>query len=163
MPDSELHYPSMVQEALRGVVRLALERVEAEGLPGEHYFYISFRTTEPGVGIPPFLADLYPEEMTVVLQHQFWDLAVAPDAFSVTLTFSGRKERLTIPFAAVTAFIDPTAEFGLRFEGAVPAPQGEGAPAAGEPAPEKGASPSPGGKAGGGPANVVSMDEFRKK
>jgi hypothetical protein len=115
-----------LREALREAVRRVLVRVAEEGLPGEHFFYIGFRTDRPGVEIPRFLRDQYPEEMTIVLQNQFWDLAVEGETFSVSLTFGGARQRLTIPLHALTAFADPSAEFGLRFDGGLEAvPGGE--------------------------------------
>jgi len=96
-----------------------LEHAAAQGLPGEHHFYLTFRTAHAGVGLSPGLHARYPGEMTIVLEHQFWDLAVGEDAFSVTLRFGGAPERLHVPFAALVSFADPGAEFGLRFD-AVP-------------------------------------------
>jgi hypothetical protein len=116
MSDDPLDYPRLVREALLDVPREALRFIAREGLPGEHHFYVSFRTTHPGVSISPSLRARHPEEMTVVLQHQYWDLAVGDDAFSVTLRFGGVRERLHVPFGALTAFADPAAEFGLRFD-----------------------------------------------
>ncbi|HEV8026150.1 MAG TPA: ClpXP protease specificity-enhancing factor SspB, partial [Stellaceae bacterium] len=93
----------MVEAALRGVVREALARTAVNGLPGAHHFYITFRTRFPGLALPDYLAAQYPEEMTVVIEHQFWDLEVTEERFSVTLSFQNRPERLTIPFDAITA------------------------------------------------------------
>jgi len=114
---SDLDYPLLVREALLEVPRRALLRVAREGLPGEHHFYVSFRTDHPGVSVSPGLKARHPQEMTIVLQHQYWDLAVGDEAFSVTLRFAGAPERVHVPFAALTAFADPAAEFGLRFDG----------------------------------------------
>ena len=116
MSDDPFDYPRLVREALLEVPRRALRLVAREGLPGEHHFYLSFRTGHPGVSVSPLVRARHPEEMTVVLQHQYWDLAVGDDAFSVTLRFGGAPERLHVPFAALTAFADPAAEFGLRFD-----------------------------------------------
>jgi hypothetical protein len=116
MPDDPLDYARLVREALLDVPRRALRLAAREGLPGEHHFYVSFKTTHPGVSVSPLVRARHPEEMTVVLQHQYWDLAVGDDAFSVTLRFGGVPERLHVPFAALTAFADPAAEFGLRFD-----------------------------------------------
>jgi hypothetical protein len=116
MSDDPLDYPDLVREALLEVPRRALLLAAREGLPDEHHFYLSFQTTHPGVSISPSLRARHPEEMTVVLQHQYWDLAVGEDGFSVTLRFGGAPERLHVPFAALTAFADPAAEFGLRFD-----------------------------------------------
>ena len=117
MSDDPLDYGRMVREALLDVPRQALRLAAREGLPGEHHFYVSFRTGDPGVSVSPSVRARHPEEMTIVLQHQYWDLAVGDDAFSVTLRFGGAPERLHVPYAALTAFADPSAEFGLRFDG----------------------------------------------
>jgi hypothetical protein len=119
--DDRLDYQGILEDALRDVVRRVLARVAEHGLPGDHYFYLSFRTGHPGVLVPSPLRERYPEEMTVILQHQFWNLQVEPEAFSVELNFSTARHVLHIPFAALTAFTDPAAEFALRFE-ASPAP-----------------------------------------
>jgi uncharacterized protein len=111
-----MRYDKMVEAALRGVVREALAGAAKQGLPGNHHFYITFKTRFPGVGIADHLAARYPDEMTIVLEHQFWDLGVEDARFSVTLSFSNKPERLTIPFAAVTAFADPSVKFGLQFQ-----------------------------------------------
>jgi len=116
MGEDGLRYDAMVESALRGVVRRALAYAAERGLPGNHHFYISFRTTQPGVDIPAPLRARYPEEMTIVLQHQFWGLDVGEEAFGVTLSFSDVPERLTIPFAAISAFADPSVRFGLQFD-----------------------------------------------
>lgn len=154
----------MIAEALRGVARQALDQVSLEGLSGDHHFYLSFRTRGDGVRVPPFLRDQYPEEMTVVLQNQFWDLVVDDEAFSVTLTFGGSRHSIYVPFTALTAFTDPAAQVGLRFEPmevegeeegdgeevrqAEPEAPGEGEAEDGEP---------------GGAGRVVNIDRFRKK
>ncbi|MGO8918336.1 MAG: SspB family protein [Stellaceae bacterium] len=143
----------MVEAALRGVVREALARTAAQGLPGAHHFYITFRTHFPGLALPDHLGQQYPEEMTVVLEHQFWDLQVSEECFSVTLSFQNKPERLVIPFDAITAFADPAVKFGLQFQG-VPG-EAEAAPA--EPAPAKPEEAAE--KAG----EVVALDAFRKK
>jgi len=116
MGDEPLEYPRLVREALLDVPRRVLRRAAREGLPGEHHFYLSFRTDHPGVSLSPALKARHPQEMTIVLQHQYWDLAVGDEAFSVTLRFAGAAERLHVPFTALTAFADPAAEFGLRFD-----------------------------------------------
>jgi len=149
-----MHYDEMAQEALRGVIRKALEVAKNEGLPGEHHFYISFRTGAPGVSISDKLKAQYPEEMTIVLQHQFWDLDVREDGFSVVLTFNKIPETLVIPYSAVHAFFDPSVQFGLQFEVATPEPTEEAEPEA--PAPEEAPTPR-------GDGEVVSLDAFRKK
>jgi hypothetical protein len=111
----------MVETAMRGVVREALTRTSANGLPGAHHFYITFKTQAPGVGLASHLAAKYPDEMTIVLEHQFWDLEVCEDYFAVTLSFNNRPERITIPFAAIAAFADPSVKFGLQFPAAAEA------------------------------------------
>ena len=116
MTGNELRYDALVEDALRGVVREALSYAAERGLPGDHHFFITFRTGHPGVDIPRALRDRHPNEMTVVLQHQFWGLDVGEEGFSVTLSFSDVPERLKIPFAAVTAFSDPSVQFGLQFD-----------------------------------------------
>lgn len=116
MAESEIDYGTLLQRALRSVVRVVLERTVREGLPGEHHFYLSLRTDHPGTQVPPFLRQRFPEEITVVLQHQFRDLSVDDDGFAVTLRFDGMPARLVVPWEAVVAFFDPTAEFGLRFD-----------------------------------------------
>src|SRR5258708_32177919 len=116
MTNETLRYEKMVEQALRGVVRDAVLHVAEHGLTGSHHFYITFKTAAPGVDIPDSLSARYPAELTVVLEHQFWDLSVTDGAFSVTLSFQNRPERLTIPFAAITAFTDPSAKFGLQFQ-----------------------------------------------
>lgn len=154
MADDPLDYHDMVQRALRSVLREALELAADEGLPGEHHFYVSFRTGAPGVVVPAFLGDRFPEEVTIVLQHQFWDLQVDDDGFSVTLAFEASRQRIGVPWEAVTAFIDPVAEFALRF----------GAPGEGER--EEGEGDQEGEAAPGSPdatADVVNLRRFRKK
>lgn len=115
MAKSILQYEKMVEDALRGVLRSALRQCE-NGLPGNHHFYITFRTRFQGVDIPEYVRARYPDEMTIVLQHQYWGLEVTEDWFEVTLSFNRVNERLHIPFAAVTAFADPSAQFGLQFQ-----------------------------------------------
>jgi uncharacterized protein len=110
-----LIYERMVEDALRGVLRKALEITQSQGLPGSHHFYITFDTKFPGVRIANSLHAMHPSEMTIVLQHQYWDLRVDEESFDITLSFSGVSQHLHIPFAAVTAFADPHAKFGLQF------------------------------------------------
>lgn len=129
MAQSEIDYGGLLQRALRSVVRQVLERTVREGLPGEHHFYLSFRTDHAGTELPPFLRQRFPEEITVVLQHQFRDLVVDDGGFAVTLRFDGMPARLVVPWDAVVAFFDPTAEFGLRFD--MPALAGGATPPAG--------------------------------
>lgn len=110
-----IRYDILTQEALRGVVRTVLTDAAAKGLPGEHHFYINIDTRADGVKISPRLAAQYPEEMTIVLQHQFWDLSVHDDMFEVGLSFNGIPERLIVPLAAIKGFFDPSVQFGLQF------------------------------------------------
>jgi hypothetical protein len=150
-------YPQMVQTALRGVVREALARTAREGLRGAHHFYISFRTHASGVVLPDYLLDQYPEEMTIILQHQFWGLEVGDREFSVTVSFQNRPEQLTIPFAAVTSFADPSVKFGLQFELPAAKPGDPAAPPAKIPADE---APKAAPRQA---AEIVTLDKFRKK
>lgn len=116
IPDSLIPYDEIVQEALRAVVGRVLRQVEHTGeLPGDHHFYITFKTQAAGVQIPSHLAQRFPDEMTIVLQHKFWDLVVEDRFFSVGLTFSQVPAKLVIPFDAVTAFVDPAVNFALQF------------------------------------------------
>lgn len=155
-PVDEMHYEQLAQDALRGVIRSALERAAGpEGIPGAHHFYITFRTRAPGVSVPPDVLAKYPEEMTVVLQHQYWDLRVEADRFSVMLKFGGVPKVLSMPYAAVTRFYDPSVQFLLQFE--MPALVEE---IADEPEPEVEPAPPPAGDEG---PKVVSLDQFRKK
>ena len=116
MPEDLMRYDLLAQNALRGVVRDALRRVEKTGLPGEHHFFIQFNTRFPGVSIGERLAAKYPREMTVVLQHQFYNLQIWEDRFQVELSFDNIPEKLLVPFAAVKGFLDPYVQFGLQFE-----------------------------------------------
>ena len=157
-----LQYSVMVEAALRAVVRQALSEVAQNGLPGSHHFYITFRTSHPGVQVPDYLKARYPSEMTIVLQFQFYDLKVDDTAFSVTLTFNNAPERLVIPIRAITVFADPSVNFVLPFQ--APDAAAEEAPA---PTPAPKAAPAPAiakadddGEKG---AEVVSLDKFRKK
>lgn len=121
MASEILKYDRMVENALRGVVREALAQIAKVGLPGAHHFYITFRTGHSGVTIPEYLRLKFPQEMTIVLQYQFWGLEVDADKFAVTLSFSDVHERLTVPFDAVTGFADPSVKFGLQFQANEPA------------------------------------------
>jgi len=120
-PDSLIPYDEIVQEALRAVVGRVLGEVERTGgtLPGTHHFYITFKTGAPGVNIPQHLRERFPDEMTIVLQNKFWDLAVSDEGFQVGLSFNQIPAKLQIPFAAITAFVDPAVDFGLQFQAAV--------------------------------------------
>jgi hypothetical protein len=116
-PESLIPYDEIVQEALRDVVGRVLGQVERTGaLPGDHHFYITFKTRMPGVSIPKHLTERFPDEMTIVLQHRFWDLKVENDSFSVGLSFGGVPSTLHVPFAAVTDFVDPAVDFSLKFQ-----------------------------------------------
>jgi hypothetical protein len=115
---SQIDYEALQQDAMRGVVRAVLSQIVKTGLPGEHHFYISFLTQAPGVILSKRLKEKYPHEMTIVLQHRFWDLIVSEDRFEVKLTFDGIPERLVIPYRAIKVFIDPSVRFGLQFEDA---------------------------------------------
>jgi len=116
-----IRYDLLAQEALRGVVRHVLADIAKSGMPGDHHFYITFQTRAPGVKLSHRLMAQYPEEMRIVLQHQFWDLVVTDDVFEVGLSFGGVPERLTVPFAAITGFLDPSVQFGLQFAAAAEA------------------------------------------
>jgi hypothetical protein len=117
-PDSLIPYDEIVQEALRAVVGRVLGQVVVSGgaLPGNHHFYITFKTGAPGVSIPSHLSERFPDEMTIVMQNKFWDLTVEEARFSVGLTFNQVPAKLVIPFAAITAFVDPAVDFGLQFQ-----------------------------------------------
>jgi uncharacterized protein len=182
----QIRYDLLTQQALRGVVRSVLADAAKKGLPGDHHFFITFDTHADGVRMSERLRGQYPEEMTVILQHQFWDLTVSDVGFDVGLSFGGITERLSIPFDAITAFVDPSVQFGLQFEEVIEGQDAQ-APANGQDkpnkkkrfpspaptslAPEKPATPPPALTAvpdpkpdkpsGGG--EVVRLDRFRKK
>ncbi|WP_213769660.1 ClpXP protease specificity-enhancing factor SspB [Bradyrhizobium sp. dw_78] len=174
MPTDHIRYDVLARDALRGVLRRVLTDAAEHGLPGEHHFFITFVSTADGVKISPRLLAQYPEEMTIILQHQFWDLAVLEDRFEVGLSFGGIPERLVVPFNAIKNFFDPSVKFGLTFETS-DEPEEEGSaeklPAIATPAPvpapisasetdaeqeDEPAKPSEG-------AEVVRLDRFRKK
>ena len=155
-PESLIPYDEIVQEALRDVVGRVLHEVENSGgqLPGGHHFYITFETRMPGVVIPKHLSERFPDEMTIVIQHRFWDLKVEDDVFSVGLSFSGVPSTLVVPFAAVTEFVDPAVDFSLKFQANAPEP------------PEEHDDPdndAPEDKPDDDGSNVVSVDFTRKK
>lgn len=160
-------YQALTENALRSVVRDALKRVEKQGLIGSHHFCITFKTEHPGVEIPDFLREQYPDEMMIILQHQFSGLKVKDDCFHVTLSFKKIPATLTVPFAALTQFVDPGVQFGLQFQptegGAAARPTLPGA----KPAPLTGPKPVPDNareaEKPSAPAEVVSLDAFRKK
>lgn len=156
-PDSMIPYDEIVQEALRAVVGRVLGSIVEGGgtLPGTHHFYITFKTGAPGVSIPPRLRERFPDEMTVVLQNKFWDLEVTEHGFLVSLTFNQVPAKLQIPFAAITAFVDPAVDFGLQFQAAVD----ELAPETHVDAENDGTEPD----GDGDGSNVVSVDFGRKK
>ena len=158
IPDSLLPYDTWTQEALRHVVVSAIAHAAHEGLPGGHHFYVTFKTGYPGVQIPDRLRAQYPDEMTIVLQHQFHSLAMdeVDQVLSVGLSFSGIPSTLVIPVAAITAFADPEVQFGLNFDVEVP----QSMPLAELPAPEGDDVPS---RNYDGPAEVVSLDAFRRR
>lgn len=161
--DNTLRYDRMVEQALRGVVREAVQEVVEKGLPGDHHFYITFMTDFPGVNIPSYLRDRYPGEMTIVLQYQFYDLSVDAQKMKVTLSFNNVPERLEIPLSAITIFADPSVNFALQFQPMVedmgPDFDPDDTPADDEAEPKD--KKKKGGKKGSG--EVVSLDQFRKK
>ena len=163
MAKDPLDYDWLMQNALRGLAREALRiTAERQSLPGDHHFYLTFRTRFPGVRLPERLLERHPQEMTIVIQHQYFGLEVALESFSVTLSFDGKLERLTIPFLALSAFVDPAVKFGLQF----PAATGGGAPDAKIPPALVGPAPSahpPEGERAKEPAQIVTLDAFRKK
>jgi len=151
--DSLIPYDEIVQDALRSVVRRVLDKIDAEGgLPGSHHFYIAFRTRAPGVIMPKHLLERYPDEMTIVIQHRYWDLLIDDVHFEIGLSFNQVPAKLSIPFAAVTGFVDPAVNFALQFQ----PKEGEVLPA---PEPEASLPPTPIEDG----SNVVTLDAFRKK
>jgi hypothetical protein len=172
MAEDLMRYDLLAQDALRGVVRSALAQVAVSGLPGDHHLFIALDTRHPEVQISDRLRQKYPEEITIVLQHQFWNLEVREAEFSVELTFDNVLEKLVVPYTAIKGFFDPAVQFGLQFEIKPPAETGE---SAGEPPPPAQAARKAGAASGGGnepvPAKdsegdgpkVVSLDQFRKK
>jgi uncharacterized protein len=173
MATDHIRYDVLARDALRGVLRQVLTDAAAHGLPGEHHFFITFLSTAEGVKLSPRLLAQYPEEMTIILQHQFWDLVVTEDRFEVGLSFAGVPERLVVPFNSIKSFFDPSVQFGLQFEASdaaaetpatnlpasnLPAPSAS-APTAAAPEPESKDEPE---KPSEG-AEVVRLDRFRKK
>ena len=175
MATDHIRYDVLTRDALRGVLRRVLTDAAAHGLPGEHHFFITFLSTAEGVKLSPRLLAQYPDEMTIILQHQFWDLVVQDDRFEVGLSFGGIPERLTVPFAAIKSFFDPSVQFGLQLEttdaatetvvDAAEAPAknlpASPAPSALAAAPQS-ATPEEPAKSSEG-AEVVRLDRFRKK
>lgn len=173
MATDHIRYDVLARDALRGVLRQVLTDAAEHGLPGDHHFYITFLSRAEGVKLSPRLLAQYPEEMTIILQHQFWDLTVTPDRFEVGLSFGGIPERLVVPFSAIKSFLDPSVQFGLQFdagEGAAATPADGGQPEAQAPAAiaappaddETAAGDSEPPKPSEG-AEVVRLDRFRKK
>ena len=168
MTTYSLSYEKWIEDAMRGVIRRSLAFVASEGLPGEHHFYITFRTHAEGVEVADLLRAQHPDEMTIVLQNQFSDLEVGEDLFAVSLTFDGRDTHLRIPFAAVTAFVDPSVNFGLQLKTMkMPAVSEKAAPGTGPMGIGAGDrlignntdSPDDEGKMG----EVITLDTFRKR
>ena len=155
-----VRYDRLIEEALRGVVRDVLSQTVEQGLPGNHHFYITFRTGHPGVDISDQLHVQYPEEMTIVLQHQYWDLEVEEDLFRVTLSFNKTPEVLTIPYAAISTFADPSVQFGLQFQGrrAIGSAESET-----EAAPQESATQDAGKTETGQIGEIITLDSFRNK
>jgi hypothetical protein len=177
MPEDHIRYDLLAQAALRGVVRTVLADAAKNGLPGEHHFKITFATGTPGVRLSERMRGQYPQAMTIILQHQFWDLTVREDSFDVGLSFGGVPEILTVPFNAVTAFVDPSVQFGFQFEPIDAEPADEAtsevkasgpqpvlvAPAAEAKKAEAAPTPEAKDETPSGGAEVVSLDRFRKK
>lgn len=167
MATDQIRYDVLARDALRSVLKQVLADAAEHGLPGEHHFYITFLSKAEGVKISPRLLSQYPQEMTVILQHQFWDLVVTDDRFEVGLSFNGIPERLVVPFSSIKSFFDPSVQFGLQFE-PVDEPAAEETPAVVETLPVAVASETPADtgeepvKQGEG-AEVVRLDRFRKK
>jgi hypothetical protein len=173
MATDHIRYDVLARDALRGVLRRVLTDAAEHGLPGDHHFFITFVSTAEGVKLSPRLLTQYPEEMTVILQHQFWDLTVTEDRFEVGLSFGGIPERLVVPFNSIKSFFDPSVQFGLQFDASdattettdanlaaintpSPAVSALPAPASDEKPQDEPAKPSEG-------AEVVRLDRFRKK
>ncbi len=174
MATDHIRYDVLARDALRGVLRKVLSDAAAHGLPGEHHFFITFVSTAEGVKLSPRLLAQYPEEMTIILQHQFWDLIVSEERFEVGLSFGGIPERLVVPFSAIKSFLDPSVKFGLQFDTSdvaetpaasfptAPAPSAIAVPvSAAEKAGPEDEPTTPGHGQGG--AEVVRLDRFRKK
>jgi uncharacterized protein len=170
--NDRFHYDALVDDALRSVVRRVLTQVAENGLPGSHHFYISFRSNDPGVQMPDYLRDKYPEEMTIVLQHQYWDLVIGEESFEVTVSFNKLQEHIKVPYAALSAFVDPSVRFGLQFDrdksaasnkpaAAPAAPTPLPAPASTEDKPEAAADGEA--KPEDAASKIVKLDNFRKK
>jgi hypothetical protein len=169
MATDHIRYDVLVRDALRGVLRRVLTDAAEHGLPGEHHFFITFVSTAEGVKLSPRLLAQYPEEMTVILQHQFWDLTVTEDRFEVGLSFGGIPERLVVPFNSIKSFVDPSAPFTLQFEPSDAAEEANLPVAVPAPASVPSALPAPAAEKQDEPekpsegAEVVRLDRFRKK
>jgi uncharacterized protein len=164
MAQDHIRYDILTQEALRGVVRKVLTEVARTGLPGEHHFFISFITKAPGVRVSQRLLEQYPNDMTIVLQNQFWDLRVTETAFEVGLSFDDKPETLVIPFTAIKGFFDPSVQFGLQLTGATGGATDDEKAEADEPTKlPTAAAPSPSAAAEAPGEKVISLDAFRKK
>src|SRR5687768_13707444 len=165
MAKDHIGYEALADRALRSVVKDALKRTEKQGLIGQHHFYLTFKTQDPGVEIPEFLLERYPEEMTIVLQNQYWGLKVGEEAFEVGLTFQKMPTTLVIPFAALTAFVDPSVQFGLQFRNSsitkTPALRDSGKPVP-VPTPPPAPAPEESSKEPAPAPQVISIDKFRK-
>ena len=159
MAGERLRYDRMVESALRSVVRESLTQVAAYGLPGDHHFYLTFSTKHPGVQLPEYLKSQYPQEMTIVIQYQYYDLVVDDDNFSVTLSFNNKQERLSIPLSAISTFADPSVNFALQFQ-TLPTQDRENRDESEQP--DADAEMPADGDADGGD-NVITLDSFRKK
>ena len=167
MSKDQMHYKELVDDALRNVVREALSRVEDSGLPGNHHLYVSFRSHYPGVLVPDHLSQKYPDEITIVLQNQFWALSVGENSFEVTLSFNGAHELLSVPFGAITGFVDPSVRFGLQFQGdgadeAAPLGGGEDMPGTMEVSDKRIDAASSDSDVTDS-EKIVTLDQFRKK
>jgi len=154
-PDSMIPYDEIVQDALRAVIGRVLRTIEGDGLPGDHHFYITFKTHASDVSIPKHLMERFPDEMTIVLQNKFWDLKVEEEHFSIGLSFNQVPADLFIPYAAVTAFVDPAVDFGLQFQ--VSDSENEPEPH------DEAENDHPTGADDGDESNVVTVDFGRKK
>ena len=156
-----IDYGSLMHDAMRGLIRKVLAQVEKEGLPGQHHFFITFASQHPGVELADWLVERFPETMTIVMQHWFADLEVGEAGFGVTLNFNDRPERMFIPYDAIRTFVDPSVEFGLKFETREEpdSPPPDGGDKAEEAEPE---APAPEEESGAHDAEVVSLDAFRK-
>ncbi|MBT5413715.1 MAG: hypothetical protein HOK81_03850 [Rhodospirillaceae bacterium] len=165
MAKDELRYDRMIEEALRSVVRDSLKRAAETGLPGNHHFYITFATGHAGVSMPEQLRARYRDEMTIVIQHQYWDLDVGEDAFAISLSFNGVQQHLHIPYAAITTFADPSVQFGLQFQARESEAEAEvEADQAADPAAEPArAETDVQGQMQDDAGEVIALDSFRKK